>query len=111
MANIASTAAGVAIGRGIDRALFGGGGSGAAATEASPDDHLETSASAQQSSSFAADGAIPESVCSREILEFRKCLDRSNHQLSECQWNLDLLKACQEQAQAMGTGFADAPRF
>lgn len=114
MANIASTAAGVAIGRGLDRALFGGGSAGGAAEapdvdNLGPTDNVDIGDSSY--SSYATEAPIPDSICSREVLEFKKCLDRSNHHISECQWNLDLLQACQAQAQAMDRGFADAPRL
>lgn len=105
MSNIASTAAGVAIGRGIDRALFGGGSGSAPMPEEIPADEPNAF------SEFSDDqGQIPDAVCSREVLEFKKCLDRTNHQVAECQWNLEILTACQQQA-AQNNGFADAPRL
>jgi hypothetical protein len=105
MQSIASTAAGVAIGRGIDRALFGGGGGhgpeGVAGEEAP--EYAPVSEFADE------EVDAPESVCSREFAEFQKCMARSNN-VSACDFNFQMLASCQA-AQAPQTGFADAGRF
>lgn len=107
MANIASTAVGVTAGRALDRAIFGGGSSNNAAApveeEAVPPsygDEYSLNSNAEE---------IPASVCAREALEFKKCMDRTASDVQACQWNLDILAACQQQERQ--TGFADAGRL
>lgn len=107
MANVASTGLGVAAGRAIDRAIFGGG-SGAAP----PPEELDgQSAPAYGGSEFAAgpDNHVEESVCAREALEFKKCMERNSSDVAACQWNIDILAACQQQQAQLG--FADAGRL
>lgn len=62
---------------------------------------------------FSAAPPMPEeqqlSVCAREVLEFKKCMDKSGSDIASCQWNLDVLAACQQQQQQ--SGFADAGRL
>ncbi len=103
MANVASTAAGVAAGRAIDRAFFGGGGGAAPAPAegeyaAAPIDDYGTT-----------DTQIDEGVCAREIFEFKKCLERTGSDITACQWNMDILTQCQQQQAS--AGFAEAGRF
>lgn len=108
MANVASTGLGVAAGRAIDRTLFGGGGSGPAP---SPEEVGAEGAPAYGASEFAAgpEDHIEDSVCAREALEFKKCMERSSNDVASCQWNIDILAACQQQQAQLG--FADAGRL
>lgn len=106
MANVASTGLGVMAGRAMDRAFFGGGSSaapeqGAEALPPAMDD-------AQGYDSSPAE-MIEESVCAREALEFKKCMERNSSNVAACQWNIDILAACQQQQQQLG--FADAGRL
>jgi hypothetical protein len=107
MSQVASTAAGVAIGRGIDRAFFGGGGGGGGeggAAEVDPNHAGE----APGTSSFAAESPIPDSLCSRFVEDFKNCMDQSGHDVAACRWPMELLSQCQQGQQP---GFADAGRL
>lgn len=107
MSNVAATGLGVAAGRAIDRAIFGGG-SGAAPA---PEELGAENSPAYDTSEFAAgpNEMVEESVCAREALEFKKCLERSSNDVASCQWNIDVLAACQQQQAQLG--FADAGRL
>lgn len=102
MANVASTGLGVMAGRAMDRAFFGGG-------SAAPAEELPPQHSTDSYDSWEAKDQIPESICSREALEFKKCMERTSSDVASCQWNLDILAACQRQSHE--TGFADAGRL
>lgn len=107
MANVASTGLGVMAGRAMDRAFFGGSGSAAEAAEhdAAPTD----SASYSSEYSLQPDEITP-SICAREALEFKKCMEENASSIGACQWNLNILAACQQREQEQ-PGFADAGRF
>lgn len=101
MANVASTGLGVMAGRAMDRTFFGGGNAPAPEEELPPQD---------SNNEFAVNSdEIPPSVCAREAIEFKKCMDRTASDVTACQWNLDILAACQQQEKQ--TGFAEAGRF
>ena len=103
MANVASTGLGVMAGRAMDRAIFGG--SASAAPEAEPAAAYDDTHTAGE---LAAED-LSDSVCQREIMEFRKCMQANGSNVAACQWNIDILAACQRQQEAVG--FADAPRL
>lgn len=106
MANVAATGLGVAAGRAIDRTLFGG------SSDAPPPEEIGAEgAPAYGASEFSAapDEMIEESVCAREAQEFKKCMERSSNNVASCQWNIDILAACQQQQAQLG--FADAGRL
>lgn len=103
MANVASTGLGVAVGRGIDRALFGGGSGDSAQAPAGGE------YAAPMDDYGAGDTQIDEGVCAREIFEFKKCLERTGSDITACKWNMDILTQCQEQQASLG--FAEAGRF
>ena len=96
MANVASTGLGVMAGRAMDRAFFGGGAAAAPPAEGAeapaPDAAWDYDAQSQTEQ-------IPDSVCAREALEFKKCMERTGSNVGECQWNFDLLASCQRQQQ------------
>lgn len=105
MANVASTGLGVMAGRAMDRTFFGGG-------SQPPAEELPQEGAAPQAfdSEFAAPSEeITPSVCAREALEFKKCMERTGSDVASCQWNLDILAACQQQQPQ--SGFADAGRL
>lgn len=108
MGNVASTGLGVMAGRAMDRALFGGG-SAAAPAEDIPADSAQACENAPSPYSAAPEEQISESACAREALEFKKCMERSQSDVASCQWNIDILAACQRQQQELG--FADAGRL
>lgn len=105
MANVASTGLGVMAGRAMDRAFFGGPGGQPAPEEA--EQPLESVPSPEFSS--LGEEQVSDSVCAREALEFKKCMERTSSDIAACQWNIDILAACQRHQQE--TGFADAGRF
>ncbi|EED13911.1 CHCH domain protein [Talaromyces stipitatus ATCC 10500] len=97
---MASTAAGVAIGSSIGHAiggLFSGGSSAAPAEQAAPaapaqpmDNGLYSSAN--NTSSW------ENPACATDAQNFRKCMDDNKGDLTICGWYLDQLKACQAAA-------------
>lgn len=102
MANIASTGLGVMAGRAMDRAFFGGASS---APQEYESDNAAPTYESSEGYSVQPTELIEESVCAREAMEFKKCMERSSNSVSACQWNIDVLAACQQQQQL---GFADA---
>lgn len=109
MANVASTGLGVMAGRAMDRTFFGGSSSAAPAegdSEAAPAQYEEYQVAADQG---LADPSLSDSVCAREVMEFKKCMERTSSDVTACQWNIDILAACQRQQQDLG--FANAGRF
>ncbi|KAL7409837.1 hypothetical protein BDY24DRAFT_372315 [Mrakia frigida] len=87
-ANMASTAAGVAVGstvgHGLSNMLFGG--SSAAAEAPAPAAYAAASAPQENGAS-----------CSVQAKDFTKCLDATND-MNSCSYYLDALKACQQAA-------------
>ncbi|KAL4991557.1 hypothetical protein BDW68DRAFT_152293 [Aspergillus falconensis] len=98
---MASTAAGVAVGSSIGHAiggLFSGGGSSAPAetqqappAQAQPMDNGLWQGSATNSS-------WENPACATDVQNFRKCMDENQGNMSICGWYLDQLKACQAAA-------------
>lgn len=96
MSNIASTGLGVMAGRALDRTFFGGGSAAPAPEEIGTDAPQSFDAPSPYS---AAPEEFSDSVCAREALEFKKCMDRTQSDVASCQWNIDILAACQRQQQ------------
>ncbi|KAF1995801.1 hypothetical protein P154DRAFT_333032 [Amniculicola lignicola CBS 123094] len=91
MGQMASTAAGVAVGSSIGHVVggwFSGGSSSAAEPQAQNTDfaqqHQETTANTQGG------------ACQADVNNFRKCMDDNQGSLTICGWYLDQLKACQQ---------------
>lgn len=106
MSQVASTAAGVAIGRGIDRAFFGGGGGGGAESE--PQEYEAAAAApAGGVSSFGPEGAPGGAACTRFMEDFKTCMESSGYDAATCKWPMELLANCQ----AEQGGLAEANRF
>ncbi|OJJ61315.1 hypothetical protein ASPSYDRAFT_67140 [Aspergillus sydowii CBS 593.65] len=98
---MASTAAGVAVGSSIGHAiggLFSGGGSSAPAEnqQAPPAEAQPMDNSLWQSSATNSSWETP--ACETDIRNFRKCMDDNQGNMSICGWYLDQLKACQAAA-------------
>lgn len=111
MANVASTGLGVMAGRAMDRAFFGGSGSSAEPVEEAPAGVSSSDDSISYSKDYTLDSdETALSVCAREALEFKKCMDQNSSNVGSCQWNLNLLAACQQREEEQ-RGFADAGRF
>ncbi|KAI1077476.1 hypothetical protein F5B20DRAFT_551360 [Whalleya microplaca] len=88
---MASTAAGVAVGSSIGHAiggLFSGGGS-----EPAPAPAQDTVAASSQQSQWGANNN-----CAGATQNFTKCMDEHNGNMQICNWYLEQLKACQAAA-------------
>ncbi|KAK0521236.1 hypothetical protein OC835_006950 [Tilletia horrida] len=97
-ANMASTAAGVAVGssvgHGISSMLFGGGSRSEAPAEQAQAQYPAYDQSAQQS-------AYQQSnvgSCEAQAKDFTRCLEASNNDFNACSYYLEALKACQQAA-------------
>ncbi|GAA5857477.1 hypothetical protein JCM8547_009292 [Rhodosporidiobolus lusitaniae] len=90
---MASTAAGVAVGstvgHGLSSMLFGGGGSSSAPVEAAPTQPVE-----QQTFQQARMGG----ACDVQAKDFVSCLNATSNDTASCQYYLDMLKQCQAAA-------------
>jgi hypothetical protein len=96
---MASTAAGVAIGSSVGHAiggLFSGGGSSAPAEpqQAAPAQSMDQGL--WQGSANQAQYENP--ACANDARSFRTCMDENQGNISICGWYLDQLKACQAAA-------------
>ncbi|KAF2679465.1 hypothetical protein K458DRAFT_314129 [Lentithecium fluviatile CBS 122367] len=91
---MASTAAGVAVGSSIGHVVGGwfSGGSSAPA-EQSPQNTEFAQQHGQVNTSAAQSGP-----CANDVNTFRKCMDENQGSLTICGWYLDQLKACQQAA-------------
>ncbi|KAJ5198302.1 uncharacterized protein N7498_007419 [Penicillium cinerascens] len=98
---MASTAAGVAIGSSVGHAIggfFGGGGSSAPAEaqQQAPADSQAMDNGLWQSSANQQQFENP--ACANDVRNFRQCMDENQGNISICGWYLDQLKACQAAA-------------
>ncbi|KAJ3142771.1 hypothetical protein HDU90_002642 [Geranomyces variabilis] len=97
-AQMATTAAGVAVGSAVGHTLgagltgmFGGGSSAPAPQqEAAPQQYAQQNYAQQQQQQSA--------VCEPDQKAFMRCLDQNSNDLSACQFYLDMLKQCQASA-------------
>ncbi|KAJ6115021.1 hypothetical protein N7486_000799 [Penicillium sp. IBT 16267x] len=99
---MASTAAGVAVGSSIGHAIggfFGGGGSSAPAEaqQAPPPAQSQGMDSGLWQSS-ATNQSWENPACEANVRDFRNCMDENNGNISICGWYMDQLKACQAAA-------------
>ncbi|KAI9008266.1 hypothetical protein BC832DRAFT_591506 [Gaertneriomyces semiglobifer] len=93
---MASTAAGVAVGSTIGHTLgagmsglFGGGSHHATqATDSPPQQY-------QQQQPYSTERVVDPLPCEKDQKSFLKCLDDSSNDISQCQFYLDMLKQCQ----------------
>ncbi|OQN95719.1 hypothetical protein B0A48_18259 [Cryoendolithus antarcticus] len=97
MSNIASTAAGVAVGSSIGHMVSGffGGGSSHAAESAPMDQAV---AQDQQGNTMMNSQFQSQAVCANDVNNFKRCMDDNQGNLTICGWYLDQLKACQSAA-------------
>ncbi|KAL8895247.1 MAG: hypothetical protein Q9207_008247 [Kuettlingeria erythrocarpa] len=93
---MASTAAGVAVGSSIGHAFGGffGGGSTAAAEP----QQAENSVAAQANDAGYQNNSWGQRSCETDAKSFTKCLDENGGNMQICGWYLDQLKACQAAA-------------
>ncbi|KAK0112230.1 hypothetical protein ONS96_001479 [Cadophora gregata f. sp. sojae] len=93
LGNIASTAAGVAIGSSVGHAITGFfGGSSAPAAE----QPQQTAVAAQGNE--ATQSSWGQRSCEVDAKQFTKCLDENQGNMQICGWYLEQLKACQQAA-------------
>ncbi|KAG5292422.1 CHCH domain-containing protein [Histoplasma ohiense] len=99
---MASTAAGVAVGSSIGHAIggfFGGGSSAPAeAQQAPPPATAQSMDSGLYQSNSSSSGWAETPACETDVRAFRKCMDDNQGNMSICGWYLDQLKACQQAA-------------
>ncbi|BCS05058.1 coiled-coil-helix-coiled-coil-helix domain-containing protein [Aspergillus luchuensis] len=101
---MASTAAGVAVGSSIGHAIggmfFGGGGGSSAPAEA-PQQAAPAPAQPMDNGLWAGNATNSSweaPACATDAQNFRKCMDENKGDLTICGWYLDQLKACQAAA-------------
>ncbi|KAJ8058543.1 hypothetical protein OCU04_012724 [Sclerotinia nivalis] len=87
---VASTAAGVAIGSSLGHAISGFFGGGSSAPEAAQDNAVATQT--QEKNQFG------EPNCGFQVKSFTNCMDENQGNMSICNWYLEQLKACQNTA-------------
>ncbi|KAJ5472545.1 hypothetical protein N7530_006546 [Penicillium desertorum] len=95
---MASTAAGVAVGSSIGHAIggfFSGGSSAPAEAQQAPPAQAMDNGLYQ---SNASQTAYENPACEVDVRNFRNCMDENQGNLSICGWYLDQLKACQAAA-------------
>jgi len=94
---MASTAAGVAVGSSIGHAIGGlfSGGSSSPPAEAQQAPPLQAQ---PMDNSLYQSNAWTNPACETDVRNFRKCMDDNKGDLSICGWYLDQLKACQAAA-------------
>ncbi|KAF7857048.1 uncharacterized protein EAF02_011281 [Botrytis sinoallii] len=87
---VASTAAGVAIGSSLGHAITGFFGGGSSAPEAAQDNAVASQG--QEKNQFG------EPNCGFQVKSFTNCMDENQGNMSICNWYLEQLKACQNTA-------------
>ncbi|KAK2808165.1 hypothetical protein FQN50_004906 [Emmonsiellopsis sp. PD_5] len=98
---MASTAAGVAVGSTIGHAiggLFSGGSSSAPEQQAPPPAAAQPMDNNLYQSNASAGWGAEAPACETDVRAFRKCMDDNQGNMSICGWYLDQLKACQQAA-------------
>ncbi|PGH26712.1 hypothetical protein AJ80_01658 [Polytolypa hystricis UAMH7299] len=96
---MASTAAGVAVGSAVGHTLggwFSGGSSSSETAAAPPADTMDSGL--YQSNGYSSTAAESNPACETDVRAFRKCMDDNQGNMSICGWYLDQLKACQQAA-------------
>ncbi|KAB5562900.1 hypothetical protein GE09DRAFT_763580 [Coniochaeta sp. 2T2.1] len=91
LGNIASTAAGVAIGSTIGHAVSGLFGGSSAASEPLPADQVQANSGNAQNQTWG-------NNCAGATQQFTKCMDEQGGNMQICGWYLEQLKACQAAA-------------
>ncbi|KAF7591905.1 hypothetical protein BBP40_000876 [Aspergillus hancockii] len=98
---MASTAAGVAVGSSIGHAI-GGFFSGGSSTPAEPQQAAPAESQPMDAglwqSNTAANSSYGNPACETDIRNFRQCMDENQGNMGICGWYLDQLKACQAAA-------------
>ncbi|KAF7960506.1 hypothetical protein EAE96_000186 [Botrytis aclada] len=90
LGQVASTAAGVAIGSSLGHAITGFFGGGSSAPEAAQDNAVASQG--QEKNQFG------EPNCGFQVKSFTNCMDENQGNMSICNWYLEQLKACQNTA-------------
>lgn len=95
---MASTAAGVAVGSSIGHAVGGWFSGGSSAPADAAPQNTEFAAQHQSADSATAYSQQQSGPCANDVTSFRKCMDENQGSLTICGWYLDQLKACQQAA-------------
>nr|POE90194.1 mitochondrial intermembrane space cysteine motif-containing protein mix17 [Quercus suber] len=96
---MASTAAGVAVGSSIGHAIGGFFGGGSSAAPAAPVEQQQQPVAQADDGSFVANSNYQAAgACATDVRNFRSCMDENRGDLTVCGWYLDQLKACQSAA-------------
>ncbi|KAK5136183.1 hypothetical protein LTR08_004020 [Meristemomyces frigidus] len=96
---MASTAAGVAVGSSIGHAMSGFFGGGSSSAEAAPAAAASEPLAQDQSGAYTMNQSYQApKVCETDVGNFRRCMDDNQGNLTICGWYLDQLKACQSAA-------------
>ncbi|ESZ89631.1 hypothetical protein SBOR_9980 [Sclerotinia borealis F-4128] len=90
LGQVASTAAGVAIGSSLGHAITGFFGGGSSAPEAAQDNAVASQT--QEKNQFG------EPNCGFQVKSFTNCMDENQGNMSICNWYLEQMKACQSTA-------------
>ncbi|KAG2173936.1 hypothetical protein INT44_000049 [Umbelopsis vinacea] len=97
---MASTAAGVAVGHSIGHAITGGASSLFGGSREQPPAEQPQSVPQQQYSDYQQPAYQQQSVggasCEADAKAFTKCLEINNNDVAQCHWYLENLKACQQ---------------
>ncbi|KAI7867650.1 hypothetical protein BDF14DRAFT_1742872 [Spinellus fusiger] len=96
---MASTAAGVAVGSTLGHTMANGMSSlwGSSSEPSGPSEHSSSSSSsdAYQGHTSLSQG---NTACESDARQFTQCLEQTNNDVKACQWYLENLKACQQMA-------------
>ncbi|KAL8675248.1 MAG: hypothetical protein Q9168_000368 [Polycauliona sp. 1 TL-2023] len=95
---MASTAAGVAVGSSIGHAIGGFFGGGSSSSEAAETQQAENGMAAQANENGYQNNNWGARSCETDAKSFTKCLDDNGGNMQICSWYLDQLKACQSAA-------------
>ncbi|KAJ5632922.1 hypothetical protein N7490_009261 [Penicillium lividum] len=98
---MASTAAGVAVGSSIGHAIggfFGGGSSAPAEAQQAPPPAQSQGMDSGLWQSSATNQSWENPACESNVRDFRNCMDENNGNIGICGWYMDQLKACQAAA-------------
>ncbi|ORZ09908.1 hypothetical protein BCR42DRAFT_423309 [Absidia repens] len=100
-AQMATTAAGVAVGSAAGHAITAGVGSlfGGSSSEPEQQQQAPPQQQYQQQQQYQAPAAPQGAACEADAKAFTRCLEDSANDISACQWYLDQLKSCREMAQ------------
>ncbi|KAG9288500.1 hypothetical protein G9A89_015706 [Geosiphon pyriformis] len=95
---MASTAAGVAVGHTLGAGISGLFGGGSSASETAQDQPQLNSQAPGHSAYQTSNQSTGAASCEVDAKALTRCLEQNNHNIEACQWYLENLKACQQMA-------------